>query len=625
MRLLIIGLFATTIGLAAEAIDTFRTVIAVHSDGTLRIEETIRYDFGSVQRHGIYRDIPLEVKVDRLAPKVPLGIKNFTVKMDDHPVPFSHSTISSRTDGKMAQLRIGDPHSTLSGRHTYTIAYDVAHGVFPSSLLGMEAIRWNAVGGGWNLPVHHAVADLILPEVLDRQSVRLAAFTGRYGSTNLRADYRWIDERHARFTVNDLHPHEGFTIEANYPEGQLAQSSNILRGSGVDRLMGHWHWGGLVAFFLFVWQYARRLGLDTNPKSIAPQYYPPKDLSLLQSGLLLDKFADLEDFPAAILELGALGYLEINQSAFDDEPVIIRTQTHPPLEALTPDQRYLYSSILFAKGDIYVIKKRVNSGKDSYKIEETNAQLNTVNKMLYNWSVSEGWMRANPQQIRKDFLWVAVGVGGVLILALAYSMFRLYGFDLLMIGATAISFVSMGGFTLIKALKKRKFSMIFFGAVWLGSSLFILNALLSDFPGGLGALLVSPLGAILGVIGLIGYFYRRIGQLTPKGQKMCRYLMGYKDFMAKVERNRIRRFLKEDPHYLDRGLPYAMLFGLNDHWIDFYEALQVATPSWYHGDLSGVGDFTQAFASQSVPSASGIGGGGSFSGGGGGGGGGGSW
>ncbi len=170
----------------------------------------------------------------------------------------------------------------------------------------MEAIRWNAVGSGSSVPTEHAVADLILPPDLSRDVVRINVYTGTYGSTDSRADYRWIDDHHVQFEVRDLAPHEALTVEANYPEGLLGQRADVLKASATDRLLGRWHWGALVAFFLWLWYYAKRFGAEDRAGSVAPQYYPPKGLSLLESGLILDKFADKEDFSAAILELGTL-------------------------------------------------------------------------------------------------------------------------------------------------------------------------------------------------------------------------------------------------------------------------------------------------------------------------------
>ncbi len=304
IRLIVSWVLLLTLSASAESIRAYHTTITVHPSGSLHVEEAIAYDFGSLQRHGIYRDIPLTVRVSPYAPEVPIGLTHFSVQLKGKPVPFQCSTIDSQTGGEMVRYRIGDPAKTITGLHTYTLTYDAQRGVYPSSLSGMEAIRWNAVGAGSDVPTKHAVADLILPPALSRDVVRIKVYTGTYGSTDTRADYRWIDDHHVRFEAHDLSPHEALTVEANYPRGLLGQRADALKASTTDQLLGRWHWGALIIFFLWLWHYAKRFGAEDRAGSVAPQYYPPKGLSLLESGLVLDTFADKKDFSAAILELG---------------------------------------------------------------------------------------------------------------------------------------------------------------------------------------------------------------------------------------------------------------------------------------------------------------------------------
>ena len=374
----LIALLWLSATLWGEVISDYHTTITVRPSGALHIEEVIDYDFGTHARHGIFRDIPLSVKTARYAPELPVGLEHFSVLADGKPVPFHRSTVHSDTGGEMARFRIGDPSRTLTGSHTYTLRYDVARGVYPSSMAGMEAIRWNAVGAGSLVSTRHAVADLILPPALDQDTVRIRAYTGTYGSQGSRADFHWIDPHHVRFEARDLAPHEALTVEANYPKGLLGQRADGLKSSFFDRLLAHWHWGALAGFLLWLWQYAKGFGAEDRAGPVAPQYYPPKNLSLLQSGLILDKFADKKDFAAAILELGNLGFVEIHKATAGSDPIILRTQK-PIDESLTEDQRYLLEEILGKDGRSYTIKSR-----DPQRAEEINAQLDRVNALLYD-------------------------------------------------------------------------------------------------------------------------------------------------------------------------------------------------------------------------------------------------
>jgi len=129
---------------------------------------------------------------------------------------------------------------------------------------------------------------------------------------------------------------------------------------------------------------------------------------------------------------------------------------------------------------------------------------------------------------------------------------------------------------------------------------------------------------------------------TAKGNELYQQLAGFKEFIQKVEKDHLAQFLKEDEHYFDKVLPFAIVFDVADTWKDKLKGLDVPPPNWYVGNYSGFNTYmflssldhsmnkmTENF--YSTPKSSGSsggswsGGGGGFSGGGFGGGGGSSW
>jgi uncharacterized membrane protein len=150
-----------------------------------------------------------------------------------------------------------------------------------------------------------------------------------------------------------------------------------------------------------------------------------------------------------------------------------------------------------------------------------------------------------------------------------------------------------------------------------------------------GAQLWWVLGMGLVLIVLIDRSVERLGHLTRQGVEAQRHLLGLREFVKRADKDRIRRLLAEDPQYLERMLPYAMVFGLSEHWLEQFSLYDVAPPTWQKSSLS-VSTLRHAVHSTSiVPSVSGgsgsysgggySGGGGGYSGGGMGGGGGGTW
>lgn len=127
---------------------------------------------------------------------------------------------------------------------------------------------------------------------------------------------------------------------------------------------------------------------------------------------------------------------------------------------------------------------------------------------------------------------------------------------------------------------------------------------------------------------------------TKKGTALYQQLAGFREFIRSVEQDRLAEFLKQDAHYFDKVLPYAIVFNVADTWRDRLQGLDVPPPTWYHGNYSTFNTYTfmnsldksmnsmsETFysAPKSSGSSGGSFGGGGSSGGGFGGGGGGSW
>ncbi|MEO5500118.1 MAG: DUF2207 domain-containing protein [Ginsengibacter sp.] len=148
------------------------------------------------------------------------------------------------------------------------------------------------------------------------------------------------------------------------------------------------------------------------------------------------------------------------------------------------------------------------------------------------------------------------------------------------------------------------------------------------------AIIIS--GIIVAAFGLL------MSKRTPKGTLLYKQLAGFREFLVRVEKDRLNEFLKQDPQYFDKVLPYAIVFNIAVKWKDKLEGLDVPPPSWYASSFYGNNFTTHSFLNSldhsmssmsqnfySTPPGSGSSGGsfggGGFSGGGFGGGGSGSW
>ncbi|MBW2313749.1 MAG: DUF2207 domain-containing protein [Deltaproteobacteria bacterium] len=161
-------------------------------------------------------------------------------------------------------------------------------------------------------------------------------------------------------------------------------------------------------------------------------------------------------------------------------------------------------------------------------------------------------------------------------------------------------------------------------------------------PIGVFAMGASPAAGIcLLVSGVIVIaFSRNMPRRTRRGRRAYEETLGFREFLERVDHDRLERQGVATREQFERILPYAIVLGAADAWADAFAEIYLEPPDWYHGyDLldfqpsrfvsdMGRGLDTIGHSLASQPSGSGSSGfssGGGFSGGGMGGGGGGSW
>jgi uncharacterized membrane protein len=147
----------------------------------------------------------------------------------------------------------------------------------------------------------------------------------------------------------------------------------------------------------------------------------------------------------------------------------------------------------------------------------------------------------------------------------------------------------------------------------------------------------SPVVLVVGVlltVLIVFLFGRILAAKTVRGARTRVECLGFKEFMTRVDGDRIKRM---PPDTFERFLPYAMAFGVEQHWAKAFQGLITEPPSWYVGSgygtpgmmwsplmfTSSMSSFSssayQSFAAapQASSSGSGFGSGGSMGGGGG--------
>ena len=83
-------------------------------------------------------------------------------------------------------------------------------------------------------------------------------------------------------------------------------------------------------------------------------------------------------------------------------------------------------------------------------------------------------------------------------------------------------------------------------------------------------------------------FARQMTAKTLLGARTRIQVLGFEEFLNRVDADRIKRL---PPDTFEKFLPYAMAFGVEQHWAQAFAGLVKDPPSWYAGPAVGPGPF----------------------------------
>ncbi len=191
-------------------INNFQSDIVVKSNGIVDIKETISVDFGSFQKHGIYRYIPYSY-TNQDGTKYYTEIVTSRILQDAKEAKYTSSQ-----DKNNLNIKIGDAGKTISGTHTYQIEYSVRGILKPFDTY--DELYWNVTGDGWGVPIEKVAANVYLPkDILQKTS----CYNGFSRSTE-NCGLSYSDKNSATFsTARTLKPSEALTLAVGYDKNAI--------------------------------------------------------------------------------------------------------------------------------------------------------------------------------------------------------------------------------------------------------------------------------------------------------------------------------------------------------------------------------------------------------------------
>lgn len=297
----------------AEVIHSFDVEITAHKNGEMNIIETINYDFENLDKHGIYRYIPLYSRVGDLYRII--KVKDVKVLRNGQDEKFT-----TTQNKEQIYFKIGDRDKTITSSHKYTIFYTVENGI-GSNYQDHDEIYWNITGNDWQVAIEKASAKIetdfgVIP-------TEIKCFTGIIGSRLSRCSVNGTKVESPQV----LYPEEGLTIVAGYPVSTFPKSVLVKElPKNIGEKIAELIFGNYYLIFIFlnfilggylIYWYQK----NKNKKRFGPpavNFDTPKDdkgnrLAPAMAGTIDTAKLERDDVVATIFDLAIRKYIKLEE------------------------------------------------------------------------------------------------------------------------------------------------------------------------------------------------------------------------------------------------------------------------------------------------------------------------
>ena len=585
-------------------IKSYEIYIKVNEDNTYNITENITANF-SVQKHGIYRTIPLENEITRAD-----GSTNKTfAKVRNVSVDYPYET--SSTSGYYT-IKIGDAYSYVTGLKTYMInyTYDILRGERNKDF---DEFYFNLIGTDWDTTISNVSFYIEMPKSFD--SSKIGFFSGTYGTINNKNISYTVTNNTIKGNYNGtLNPKEALTVRIPLENGYFTRKFNFEDLAIIISIVS------LILSFILWFIFGRdEKVVDTV------EFYPPDNLNSLELGFMYRGSVRDKDVTSLLIYLANKGYIKIseikNTSLLAKNDFMITKikdyDGNNNLEKTFMDGLFKYGATKVTSNDLY----------DRFYLTTEKLKKEVMSKENRNLIFD----KLVDKKSNYNLILIIITFLFNFVIPLAMNGYLMLG----LMPVILIAFYTP--FYKIIINTKSIFLGIFIG---LHSGIFfigILSTIIGMFP----YLLLNFVIAVICLI-LMALIYAYMPKRNKYGMEILGRIKGFKNFLETAEKEQLEKLVLENPEYFYQILPYTYVLDISDKWVSKFEAINLQAPDWYYGNefeyhhfnhfITHTVNDTRSFTG--VKSSSGGSGGfssggsssgGGFSGGGSGGGGGGSW
>ncbi len=280
----------------AYYIKNYDVKMLVREDNSIEVTEDITVNFRQ-PRHGIYRYIPVENKIQRADGTS--GVINAQIKH----LKVSEEYDTYYDDNNNYTIQIGSGDKTVKGEHRYTISYIYKMGRDISD--SYDELYYNIIGEGWDTYIEKVDFSIKMPKEFDAE--KLGFSTGKYASIGTKkVKYSVTDNTVIGELTDKLSYNEALTVRLELPEGYFKFNafSYYLRHILMILIPAV----ALIIVFV-LW---KKYGKDKKIVDVV-DFYPPENLNSAEVAFWYKGAVGPTDTIALLLELANEGYVQIQE------------------------------------------------------------------------------------------------------------------------------------------------------------------------------------------------------------------------------------------------------------------------------------------------------------------------
>lgn len=610
-------------------IEAYNVVLDVKEDNKVHVTEYITVDWNESYHHGIYKFTPLWLEYT--------GKDSKTIKRKSKISNLTAINAPYTTDWvkKKARIKIGSSNEYVQlGEKQYTISYNYDMGSDPYK--GFDEFIFHAFGDYWGTEIKNASIQVNMPKSISGYNINF--FTDKYRNNNVN-DYvqydisgnslyakfdseKYREVQYNKYCDSTYHRNEDGTCDEywfKYSYEPLEKSLTVdIELPDKYFTKGSWNygWGSftiiiivvlLTIFTIYKW---RKYGKDFPKRSRTVEFYPPDNLSSAEIGYIFGKKSSKKLTISLIIQLASKGYIKIDDLNDKDKNIRITNLYIKPaklpkfektlskrvieIKKLKDDDSYLSKSAitmmgnLFKKSDIKYLDtsidqflkvkdELVNGGYIKILSDIDNTRLDDLELKRREYNVKEE--RYN-KEIKKYLNDISKLKPMSKLEAIVYD--RLFKSNNIVIISEHKTLyqafndveyelkTSTKNLVIDKTATKKMISSIFI-TVLVFALHFIGYSLVED---------MSPNWSILYNISFICIFVNIFFTIfmkrkTEYGEEIKARVYGFREFLLKVEKNKLEELVSQNPQYFYDILPYTYVLNISKTWIRKFENIPI--------------------------------------------------